>query len=338
MNPADRIWEAMEYSLLIKVEIVLIIYAFGILTVLLALIFARNKKKLHLTSHRKFVNKLIGLFISVTNFFLFVPIVSLLAKLFQCHPQEKACFMDTHLALLCFGVAAILVYMLLVFYSSSLMTTCYPNENVPWAHFPSKVPYEKLNLRLAIVLVYQVDVARVTIPYFNAFFAVSMAVFIGQRLTKAMIFDRSIHILSIVTESILMILFLLAFLADLIHIQLGVLFSLGLLVSALAVSFFINKIRTFLAEKFLRKVDIFNYRFEFEALYMMIALHELIEMSGFDVRQDFMLRGFVERHIEICDFPQCNCLEYYKVINSVYRIQLATIATMKEDENNKSSI
>ena len=30
-------------------------------------------------------------------------------------------------------------------------------------------------------------------------------------------------------------------------------------------------------------------------------------------------------------------MEYYKVINSAYRIQLATIATMKEDEQNKNS-
>lgn len=72
---------------------------------------------------------------------------------------------------------------------------------------------------------------------------------------------------------------------------------------------------------------------------MMIALHELIEMSTFSMREDFLLRGFVERHIEICDFPQCNCMDYYKVINSAYRIQLATIATMKEeDKNNQSSI
>ena len=71
---------------------------------------------------------------------------------------------------------------------------------------------------------------------------------------------------------------------------------------------------------------------------MMMALHELIEMSNIDDREDFILRGFVERHIEICDFPECNCMEFYKVINSAYRIQLATIATMKEDENNKNSI
>lgn len=88
----------------------------------------------------------------------------------------------------------------------------------------------------------------------------------------------------------------------------------------------------------MRKIDIFNYRHEFDALHMMIALHELIEMSSFDDREDFILRGFVERHIEICDFPECNCMDYYKIINSSYRIQLATIATMKEDENNKSSI
>lgn len=69
---------------------------------------------------------------------------------------------------------------------------------------------------------------------------------------------------------------------------------------------------------------------------MMIALHELIECSGFDEKEDFILRGFVERHIEICDFPECNCIEYFKIINSYYRIQLATIATLKDDE--KSSI
>ena len=118
-----------------------------------------------------------------------------------------------------------------------------------------------------------------------------------------MTFDRSIHIINVVTESILIVLFFLALLADVITIELGVIFSLGLLISVIGISFFAIKIRTFISEKFLRKVDIFNYRFESDALHMMIALHELIETSSFDIRQDFLLRGFVERHIEICDFP-----------------------------------
>ena len=118
-----------------------------------------------------------------------------------------------------------------------------------------------------------------------------------------MTFDRSIHIINLITESILIVLFFLALLADILDIELGVIFALGMLISIVGISFFVNKVRSFISEKFLRKVDIFNYRFEFEALYMMIALHELIEMSSFDVRQDFLLRGFVERHIEICDFP-----------------------------------
>ena len=52
----------------------------------------------------------------------------------------------------------------------------------------------------------------------------------------------------------------------------------------------------------------------------MIALHELIETSQFSSENEFLLRGFIERHIEICDFTECNCMEYYKVINSSYRI------------------
>jgi len=76
-----------------------------------------------------------------------------------------------------------------------------------------------------------------------------------------------------------------------------------------------------LNERFvISRVDIFSNTSESEALRMMIALHQLIETSAFEARDEFVLRGFVERHIEICDYPMCNCLEYYKVINSGYRI------------------
>ena len=95
--------------------------------------------------------------ISITSFFLFVPIVSIVAKILTCHPEEGSCYNSSHLALFIFAIIAIVNYMILTAYSHSLMTTCYPNENVPWAHFPSKVPYEKIIIRLAIILVYQID-------------------------------------------------------------------------------------------------------------------------------------------------------------------------------------
>ena len=74
---------------------------------------------------------------------------------------------------------------------------------------------------------------------------------------------------------------------------------------------------------------------------MMVALHRYIEITAsgehFE-REEFILRGFVERHIEICDYPQCNCLEYYKVINTAYRLQLATVASMKEQGDHSQSM
>jgi hypothetical protein len=87
----------------------------------------------------------------------------------------------------------------------------------------------------------------------------------------------------------------------------------------------------------LKGVDIFSYRSELEALKMMFSLNRLIVVSNERPREEFVLRGYVERHIEICDFSQCNCLEYYKVINSAYRLQLATVASMKEEGDPNSS-
>jgi hypothetical protein len=115
-------------------------------------------------------------------------------------------------------------------------------------------------------------------------------------------------------------LFFLAFLSDLITTNINALYVVMLFCSILGAGYCVIMIKTRCREAFLRKIDIFNYRYEFDALHMMIALHELIEMSVFNDREDFILRGFVERHIEICDFPECNCMEYYKIINSSYRI------------------
>lgn len=115
------------------------------------------------------------------------------------------------------------------------------------------------------------------------------------------------------------------------HIPLDTLFSMILILTLLAVAYFVTKIQKALNERFvIAQVDIFQCTNENEALRMMIALHQLIELSAYSPREEFILRGFVERHIEICDYAMCNCLEYFKVINCANRLQMNTIASMRE--------
>ena len=137
-----------------------------------------------------------------------------------------------------------------------------------------------------------------------------------------------------------MILFFVAFLMDLIpSLPIDTLFTIFIVLIIVGISYNVVKLQGYFNEEFIKdKVDIFNYTSENEALRMMIALHRIIELSAFNPRDEFLIRGFVERHIEICDFPQCNCLEYYKVINSSYRLQLATVASMKDEDHPQKGV
>ncbi len=173
------------------------------------------------------------------------------------------------------------------------------------------------------------------VEYSNGVFSILLAVFIYFRISHALIFDRGVHNISIITETILMILFLVALITDVIQIQLDSIFTVVLILIVLCSVLFVMQMKSKLRESFLTKIDIFNYSEEQDALLMMISLHELIEMSTVREREEFLLRGFVERHIEICDFPDCNCIDYYKIINSSYRLSLATYATMKEEETKR---
>ena len=137
-----------------------------------------------------------------------------------------------------------------------------------------------------------------------------------------------------IVDALLAVLFFIAFLADVIPRlnPLSTLFTVSLILVLAAAGYFVILLQETIAERFIMKgVDIFSYTSETEALRMMFALNRLIVVSAERPREEFVLRGFVERHIEICDFSQCNCLEYYKVINSGYRLQLATVASMKEE-------
>lgn len=128
-----------------------------------------------------------------------------------------------------------------------------------------------------------------------------------------------------------------AFLADVIPtVPLSTLFTITLVLALLGAGYFILKIQAVLDEHFVvSRVDIFTNSSEAEALRMMIALMQLVEMSAFDQRQEFILRGFIERHIEICESHTCNCIEYYKVIGSTFRLQLATVASMKDEDGGR---
>ena len=337
LNPTDILYNSLSYDSDKKVAISLIVYTSFVTILLSALVLSRNKKKLSISSQTKLTNKVVGSILSLNNFCLFIPFVSFLAKLCECNKEETECFKSSHLAIICFSVLAILQCVILSYFSHSMMTSCYPNENIPWSHFPSRQPYVKVLFRLAVILAYQVDAQREVTMYFNGLFCLIQLAFLYHRLTNSMTFDRFIHKIDTISDSVLLVFFFAAFVCDLINTHIDGLFSLALVFSVLGLSLFALMIQNQYRERFLQKIDIFNYRYEFDALHMMIALHELIEMSQFDDHQDFLLRGFIERHIEICDFPECNCIEYYKIINSYYRIQLAKIATMKEDENNKSS-
>jgi hypothetical protein len=170
LNPTDILFNSLSYDSDKKVAISLIAYTSFVTILLSALVLSRNKKKLSISSQTKLINKVVGSILSLNNFCLFIPFVSFLAKLFECNKEETECFKSSHLAIICFSALAILQCVILSYYSHSMMTSCYPNENIPWSHFPSRQPYVKVLFRLAVILAYQVDVQREVTFYFNGLF------------------------------------------------------------------------------------------------------------------------------------------------------------------------
>ena len=76
-----------------------------------------------------------------------------------------------------------------------------------------------------------------------------------------------------------MVIFFVAFLTDVSTISLNNSFCLVFLLAIIGVVIFVWFMKNRSREKFLHKIDIFNYKYEKEAMHMMIALHELIETS-----------------------------------------------------------
>jgi hypothetical protein len=129
-----------------------------------------------------------------------------------------------------------------------------------------------------------------------------------------MTFDWSVNIFALLSETTLSLLFLTAFLTDLDkHLPLSILFIMFLVCCLLAAALFVYTIQDHIWQRyFVQNVDIFNCRSETQALRTMVSLYNLIELTSQNQqevshsecqRADFLLRGFVEAHIEICDFP-----------------------------------
>jgi hypothetical protein len=95
-----------------------------------------------------------------------------------------------------------------------------------------------------------------------------------------------IHRINLVSESLLIVLFFAAFITDLIpSVPLSILFSITLVLSLLGAGYLILKVQDILDENFVvSRVDIFSNSSESEALRMMIALMQLVELSAFEER------------------------------------------------------
>lgn len=166
-----------------------------------------------------------------------MPITSFNANFLVC-TDKTSCYTGSHLIVFGFVIVGLGLNLFLLVFSSSMLTTCYPHENIPWAHFPSNVPFMKLAVRIPIVLAYQLDAKRSSLIWLNAIFCIIFCIFVFQRLTKAMTYDPQIHYLNLIQETILIVLFLGAFLTDLIpSIPQGTLFTIFLVLSIICAAY-----------------------------------------------------------------------------------------------------
>jgi hypothetical protein len=118
-----------------------------------------------------------------------------------------------------------------------------------------------------------------------------------------LIFDLRVYKVTLLGEACLFVIFMYASLRDFIAIDRNFILHALLFASCGFVSYTVILMRERVRQQSLGKVDFALYEKDFEALIMMFTLHELIEKSGYEEAQDFLLRGFIERHIEICEFP-----------------------------------
>jgi hypothetical protein len=249
--PTDVLYDFLPYETSLKVEYCMVAFIVAVALTLGLLVASRSRKKLTTESpERKVVNKAVGLVLCITYYLIFVPITTFSSPFLLCSQTFKVltqleCYSGEHLTIFCFVVLSLLLHLFLIMYSSFMLTTNYPNEQIPWGHFPSKAPFFKLLARFPIVMVYQLDTSnRSTLIYFNLSFSLLMIFFLYHRLTRAMTFDQKIHAMAIISESILALLFLFAFLTDLIPKlnPLETVFTIFLVLSLLSAGYFVMQL------------------------------------------------------------------------------------------------
>jgi hypothetical protein len=120
------------------------------------------------------------------------------------------------------------------------------------------------------------------LSYMNILFALIQIGIVYYRLTGALIFNNLVYKATIITETMLIILFINSALRDFINIDRNFVFHIILVLSLKALALSSLFIRDKLRYSFLSKVDFALYDKDFEALVMMFTLHELIESSAYD--------------------------------------------------------
>lgn len=204
------------------------------------------------------------------------------------------------------------------------MTLSYPHERIAWARLPSKIAFFVEFLKLSIVFSYkQTTISYNALSYVNIVFSLAWLLVLYKRLFDALIFHTTVYLITICGEACMFVLFGYAALRDFVSIDRDFIFHIILIGSCLAFAMTSVFLREKIRYKFLSKVDFALYEKDFEALVMMFTLHELIERSSYDDKEDFILRGFIERHIEICEYPTCSCIKFYQICNQTYRLELA---------------
>jgi len=193
-----------------------------------------------------------------------------------------------------------------------MLSLSYPHERVPWAALPTMLPFFKELLKLLIIVFYlEFSLAKYTLTYFNAFCFLAFAFTLWKRLTDSIQFHKTVYVINMGSEGMLMSIFLFATLRDQFYMERNILFHLLMLSTCIVVAVTSTYVRDKIRYKSLSRVDFAQYESDFDALVMMFTLHELIEGSSYDDKEDFILRGFVERHIEICESPNCQCIKFY---------------------------
>lgn len=224
-------------------------------------------------------------------------------------------------------VIVLILYYALVGYFNYFISLSYPHEKLPWAALPTKVPLFRELLRFFIVLSYQeTNLSGRALSYLNLVFAALWLLMTYQRVKNVLIFHTRVYQVTILTESWLFVVFLFAGLRDFVFIDRNFILHLLLSFSCLFISSTVLLLREQVRQDSLSQVDFAGYERDFEALVMMFTLHELIDRSGYEEAQDFLLKGFIERHIEVCEFPQCNCIRYYQISGQTHRVELAQMS------------